>query len=504
MAREPLQDRDASGPSRHGGRDRPPASAVAAAPPGAGSEPRPAPRPAAVMSLQRRLLIYLLVCAPLVWGTALLISIRQARLEVNELFDSEIIRFARQVQATLHPQPGPPDDAPGPVREGAADMRDLVIGMWDGEDRPRLSDREGVELPLLRGTEGFVDLVLEGDDWRVYYLPSRPGGWRVAVGQRAIERDEMSYGMSLGQVLPWLLMLPVLLLAMAWAVRASLAPLRRLTGDLERREAADLQPLAEAPTPVELRPMVDAINGLLQRIRAAFERERRFTADAAHELRTPLAVLRAQWDVVRRARGEAERREAEAQLSAGIDRLDRLVMQMLALSRVEAREAAAPSREAIDWRPLVEQVASDCLPLAARRRVELAVEGLPEADAAVPTFPLRGDPALLAVMLRNLLDNALRYATPSTTVQLRFGADGLEVENAGVRLAPDQLARLGERFSRPDGQEEGGSGLGLSIASRVARRHALDLSWQPGSQGGLRVTVRRAGAGAGPAVAPVS
>jgi two-component system sensor histidine kinase QseC len=225
--------------------------------------------------------------------------------------------------------------------------------------------------------------------------------------------------------------------------------------------------------------MLQAMNGLFSRIEVTLERERRFTADAAHELRTPLAVLRAQWDVLRRAGGDDERRRAEAQLDAGMDRMDRLVTQMLALSRLEATDRLTQAAE-LRWEPIVEQAVSDVLPLAERRGIELACEWPPDDS---PPLPLRGDVALMSALLRNLLDNAVRYAPEGSTVQLRFGANTLQVENDGPPLPPDTLAHLGERFRRIDGQQESGSGLGVSIAMRIAALHGLALCYSARASG---------------------
>lgn len=448
------------------------------------------------MSLQRRLLVYLLVCAPVVWIVALVISIFGARHEVNELFDSEMIRLARQMQITMQPGVSTPFAAASSVAgdSGEADVNDLAVAVWDKQGHRLIADREGVLLPWREDSSGFTDVRIDDDDWRVYYLQSQDGAWLVAVGQRLFERDEVVFGLSFSQILPWLLMLPVLLVAMAWAVRRSLAPLHQLTGELQARHADDLRAMPPGKAPAELQPMVEAINALLHRIRAAFERERRFTADAAHELRTPLAVLRAQWDVVRRSTAGDERQRAESLLSAGIDRLDRLVTQMLALSRVEARAESRSSSPAgeqdIAWTPVVEQAINDCLPLAERRGVELAVEWPMAGRAAQHPFPVLGDPGLMNVLMRNLLDNAVRYAVPGSTVQVRVLAESLEVENDGAPLPAAQLARMGERFYRPDGQQEGGSGLGLSIVRRIAELHRLQVRWQAGAAGrGLKVTL---------------
>jgi two-component system sensor histidine kinase QseC len=448
------------------------------------------------VSLQRRLLVYLLVCAPVVWAAALVVSIQRARHEVNELFDTELIRLARQVLVALHPDvagglaPGATPPAPG--NTGAAEVEDLGLAVWDAQGRLLLADREGARLPRRPSASGFEDLALEGATWRVYYLRPADSQWLVAAGQKVHERDEIVFGLTSSQFLSWLLMLPVLLAAMAWAVRRALAPLRQLATELHERSADDLRPVPVAHAPAELKPAVTAMNGLFTRIEDTLARERRFTADAAHELRTPLAVLRAQWDVLRGAGNAAERSQAEQRLGLGLERLDRLVTQMLALSRVEAGRDIV--RGDVHWPGIVEQAFSDCLPLAERRRIELACEWPHEAMAPGALdrhpLPLLGDTHLLTVMLRNLLDNAVRYAPAGTQVVLRMETDHLSVENEGSPLGAGQLARLGERFFRPDGQDETGSGLGLSIVQRIATLHGLRVRFSARADGqGVRVMV---------------
>lgn len=449
------------------------------------------------MSLQRRLLTYLLLCAPLVWAAALFVSVDRARHEVNEMFDTELIRLARQVQLRWAPAPPggraalPPAPTPGSAGSGKADVRDLAIAVWDAEGQLILADGEGTRFAHRVEGAGFVDERIDGSLWRVYYLRSLAGDWLVAAGQKAYERDELVFSLTASQVVPWLLVLPLLLLIMAWAVRRALAPVRQLTSELQGRRAEDLHPVAEGRAPAELKPLVGAMNGLFARIEAMLARERRFTADAAHELRTPLAVLRAQWDVVRRARSASERAEAEAKFSAGIERMGRLVGQMLALSHLESASAASLTTE-VQWPAIVEHAMSDCLALAERRRIELACEWPPRGRHPMP---LLGDAHLLTVLLRNLLDNAVRYAPRGTAVTLRIAEDQIEVENAGEPLSPDQLARLGERFYRPAGQQESGSGLGVSIVRRIAGLHGLEVAFSTGANGqGVRVLLSFAAA----------
>lgn len=451
------------------------------------------------MSLQRRLLIYLLVSGPLVWALAMAISVNRARHEVNELYDTEMIRLARQVQATLVASVqvaalGMADAGriAGAGSAGGADVRDMATAIWNRAGRLILSDREGALLPRLADRSGFVNLELEQRPWRVYYLQSADNSWLVAAGQRADERDELVMALTWSHLGSWLLMLPLLIGAMVWAVRRAMAPVRILTRDLQGRSADELAALPEAQAPAELRPMVAAINGLFARIDDTLARERRFTADAAHEIRTPLAVLRAQWDVLRRSAGSEERQAAERKLAAGFERMDRLVTQMLQLSRLENASLPPAAGFAVDWQTVVTDALSDCLGLCERRSIELDCEW-PASDA--PALPLRGDRQLVTAMLRNLVDNAARYSPQGGTVSLRFTESTLEVCNDCAPIDPAQRRRLGERFFRPDGQEEGGSGLGLSIVQRVAALHGLRVEFGAlDGDCGMRVRVTRAAA----------
>lgn len=448
------------------------------------------------MSLQRRLMIYLLVCAPLVWAAAVGLSVNRSRHEVNELYDTELMRLARQIQATMLPalplqgMQGqatlPPLPQAGQPDAGAGDVRDLAVAVWDRDGNLLISDREGEGLPFRASAVGFSDETVAGQAWRVYYLPSPSGQWLVGVGQGLYERDEVVFGLVASQILPWLLVLPVLLLAMAWAVRRALAPIHELKSDLQARDGGDLAPVPAERAPAELRPLLGAMNSLFERIGGLMARERRFTADAAHELRTPLAVLRAQWDVVKRSKSDSERAQAQRQMDEGFTRMDRLVTQMLALSRAESATSELLGTE-IDWPPIVEQVMGDCLALADRRRIELACEW---PASTRPALPLIGNTHLLTVLLRNLMDNAARYAPPGSTVWLRMGSTQIEVENGGGPLSAEQLAGLGQRFHRPPGQQEGGSGLGVSIARRIAALHGLEIVYDAGAGDAVRAIVR--------------
>jgi two-component system sensor histidine kinase QseC len=446
------------------------------------------------MTLQRRVMLFLLLSAPLVWAAGLFYGLGNAREEINELFDTQQVRIAQQLQALLpalsgDTSPARPAQAPAATALGNADLDELSIAVWNRQGQLLLADREGALMPYRSGADGFIDHRLGDQDWRTYYLRAASGEWLVAVGQLAKERDELVHALLAGQLLPWVLTLPLLLLAMAAAVRHALKPVRELAQALEQRSSDDLRPLPAQDVPGDLLPLVTAMNGMLRRVELTMEHERRFTADAAHELRTPLAALQSQWDAARlvAAQSGSGPSATEAKITEGVARLSRLVTQMLSLSRLE-HHGAFVRHAPIDWPALVEQVLSEVLPLAERGAVELACEW--PAQGAAPLLHA-GDSGLLAMLLRNLLDNAVRHAPSGGQVRLRLASDSIEVIDEGPGMAEDQLPRLGERFFHVPSAGHIGSGLGLSIAVRIAALHGLRLDWRNAAPRGFVARLRR-------------
>jgi two-component system sensor histidine kinase QseC len=446
------------------------------------------------MTLRRRLLVLLLLAAPLLWLLTLLLTVLLVRKEINELFDTQQLRLARQVLALLPAEPRALAGsalAPMPTATGGygeAEAADMAVAVASTDGSLLLTDREGPRMPLAAPT-GFTDLFIGADEWRVYTLLSADGRWRVVVGQMSEERDEVLQDLLASQALPGLIALPLLLLAMTWAVRRALSPLAALRGELLARRPTDLRPLDAAQAPGELQPLLEATNALMARVEQALVQERRLTADAAHELRTPLAALRAQWEAAQAATDPQVRAQAQRQVGEGVDRLSHLVSQLLTLARAESEPLTADAP--VDWPRAVQDALSDCLPLMDERASEVEVSW---PEHGIAPLPLTGSTLLMGTLLRNLIDNALRYAPRASTVQLRFTADALVIEDRGPGLPPEALARLGDRFYRPPGQAQTGSGLGVSIVRRIAQLHGLTTDVAARDDGpGLRVVVRRAG-----------
>jgi len=308
----------------------------------------------------------------------------------------------------------------------------------------------------------------------------------VQVAERHALRDELAQSVANHLMHPLAVALPVLGLLIWLSVTAGLLPLGALALQVQRRAPDNLAPLPEPQVPREVAPLVHALNALFERLRTSFEQERRFTADAAHELRTPLAALKTQAQVAQAATSQQALRHALDQIVVGVDRATRLVEQLLMLARLDP-QASLPAAEPLSLPQLAAACVAQLAPMAAQRDVDLAQE-------APDTAMVRGDAALLSALVRNLLDNAIRHAPPGSEVELsvRGAADSvlLRVCDRGPGIPAAQRQRVLERFYRIDGVSGEGSGLGLSIVQRIVQLHGATLRLEPGEGGqGLCVEV---------------
>lgn len=253
------------------------------------------------------------------------------------------------------------------------------------------------------------------------------------------------------------------------------------------RNAQSLQPVSEQ-VPAETLPLVQSLNALLARVAESLAREQRFTADAAHELRSPLAALKVQAEVLAMSSDEAEQQHHLGNIHESIDRANRLTEQLLTLARLDPMQAL-PDAQPIDWQRIGHQALQSVNLQAREKRVQLKLEC---ACGFGQVFPPLGNEVLLQLMLRNLLDNAIRYSPPNSHVTLTLAANGLSVCDEGPGIAAEHLPRIRERFYRPPGQSQQGSGLGLSIVERIADLHGLRLDLVNADERGLCVHMIKA------------
>lgn len=448
------------------------------------------------LSLRLRLILLFGMLALVTWLVASVVAWHQTRHNINEVFDTQQMLFAKRLAATgvgdmlLQNHEVRLPETKKLVRKGERGHTDddaLTFAIFDLQGKMLLNDGEnGKKIRFDKNTQGFTDSEINNDDdqWRLLWLTTADGRFRIAVGQEYDYRNDMAWNLVSGQLLPWLGCLPILLLAMMVMIGLELRPLRRVADDLHRRAPDDASPISTDRVPCEVLPLVESLNSLFTRTGDMLVRERRFTSDAAHELRSPLAALRVQTEVVQLSGEDTEMREHALQnLTTSIDRATRLVDQLLTLSRLESF-GSLDELEQIDWAGLISQTlgAQDATAHAKGIALRFEQTGTPAA--------MEGQSLLLSLMLRNLVDNAVRYSPAGSVVTVRLNGQEIDVEDQGPGISDEHLARLGERFYRPPGQEQTGSGLGVSIVKRIAQLHGLRVVYRNRAEGGLQVEVR--------------
>lgn len=335
----------------------------------------------------------------------------------------------------------------------------------------------------LAAMRGFSSVDIEGTGFRVFTLAADDGSATIHVAQPLTQRTALARSGAVRLLLPGAVLMALLVLAVAWSVRSTIAPVVRYARMLDERAADAELPLSANELPRELQPIVRAINGLLARVRDALIRERTMTADAAHELRTPLAALRLQAQVARRSTGYAERAAALDELLEGTDRATRMVDSVLTLARFDARQGGDLARARVDLSILGKVVAHEFQPLADQQGIRLTLN--------LANITMFGDEDALAIALRNLVNNALRHARTEIQVDVGYGTDCavLAVRDDGTGFSPQVAERAFDRFFRgPDKSGTGGgTGLGLALVRRIADLHHGVVRIVPGIRGGAGV-----------------
>lgn len=439
-------------------------------------------------SLRKRLLWFVLVAILLAAVLQAITAYRSALQQADAMFDDHLQQVARSLGGSIQFGNGAPPGFPPSINEGEPGF-EIYVQVW-GPDGTQLYRSTRSALPP-RTVLGFSDVESSGNRYRVYSLQTPLQ--TVQIAQDLSARAARAQSLALRAVLPFALLTPLLMLAVWWIINRSLAPVERARRQLAGRAADDFSPLLNRDLPDEVRPLVDELNLLFGRVRGAFEAQKNFVADAAHELRSPLTALKLQAQALRQTDAEPHAREAGvARLNQGIDRAIRLVEQLLVLAREEG-SAVVPASEVVDLNEIVRLAVSDVLPQSQLKQIDLGLHK--QAAILVP-----GQPDALRMLLRNLLDNAIKY-TPAqgrvdVSLETHEGQVVLTVEDSGPGIASDDLPRVFDRFFRAgDTQPETGNGLGLAIVKTIADRHGATLHLDRSERlGGLRVTLRMAAA----------
>lgn len=442
------------------------------------------------ISLQARLTL-LVLCTVLLFGSlASYETYNTALHEADEIFDAQLAQFAQSLvvlSATFDDEQAEP--MPPPIHKYQQTLA-FQVEITNRESPRTLLRSNNISsmLPAQKPAEGFSNGEWQGERWRYFRLLDARNGFDVLVGQSDKARKELAQEVAWHNIAPFLFGLPLLPFFSMLAIYFGLRPLSNLTESLRQLSPEQLNPITVHNAPKEIAPVVDALNILLGRIARTIENERRFTADASHELRTPIAALHAQIQAAQLSDNKEDRIECLAKALQGADRMGHLIGQLLTLSRLD--ETLSPINfEPVNFAEITQECCAELAENALSKNIEIGFS--PEAH---PAFS--GSPDMLRIMLRNLLDNAIRY-TPEgghMEVALHLADDGqqveLEIADSGIGVADKQLASLGQRFNRINPTMADGVGLGLSIVQRIAEIHHAKVKFnRAATLGGLSVTV---------------
>jgi len=415
---------------------------------------------------------------------AALVSFGDARHEISEVLDAHLAQTASLVLA----QSGGREDEIDTDHAKVLHQfnRRVMFQVWEDGRILRAHSQNAPDTPLSHVRSGFSDVEIAGARWRVFSEWNPRQRSLVQVAEQMRERDELATAISRNLIVPLAIALPILAVGIWAAVGRATRSLTLVNQQVEVSAAESLTPIDIAHAPLEISGLVANLNALFERVRGLIDRERRFTADAAHELRTPLAAIRAQAQVARGALEPGERTHALDAVIAGCDRAAHVVEQMLTLARLDA-DSAAFEPATVDLDAVLKTTLADLAPAALAKGMDI---GLAQERPVV----VSGDAGLLAILFRNVIDNAIRYSPRQTKIDVALDVGErharVRVTDAGPGIPPEERAKVSQRFYRRVGLEGSGSGLGLSIARRILDLHHGTLEFETASRaGGLQVTI---------------
>ncbi|MEO8598615.1 MAG: ATP-binding protein, partial [bacterium] len=375
-------------------------------------------------------------------------------------------------------------------RDGDKDQQGkaLPFQVWDDDGRLLLHNASAPDIGF-RASQGFDTLKVQDKTWRTLALRNKKQGFQVRVFQDVEQRDHLAEDIMRRMLSPLLFALPGLALLIWLSIGRGLQPLQSLSRAIGARSADKLDLITLQSVPKEVQALVASLNGLLQRLSHSMDQERRFTADAAHELRTPLAAIKVQAEVALAAQDKQQQDQALHGIIEGINRTTRLSAQLLMLARLDHLTPESQHTIALD--ELARQCAARYADSALDRDIDLSVS-VNTADNT--TCQICGDPVLLEALIGNLIDNAIHYTQPQGCIEI--GIQGaaehviLTVKDDGPGLSQQDKERVLHRFYRAEGNGASGSGLGLSIVERIAQVHGATLALETGLHGrGLGVRI---------------
>ena len=444
------------------------------------------------LSLKLRLIILFVLIAGVFGAIAGAMSWLETREKIDEFFDTYQIALARQLAAADWEFSSPlvqKQTNQNLKHIAHADDEDEAIGfavfIKDGQ-KVFHDDENGKYFTYTPVIGSYVEQIVDGEQWRIVWVYSADNKFVIAVGQELEYREDIAWDMAEEFITPWGIGLALLLIVMILVIAYELSPLAKLAKEVQDRKEGDLSPIGAAKLPKEILPLINAMNALLKQTEQMLNRERSFISDSAHELRTPLSALKVQLEVLEMSMSdEQERTKAMQKMEQGISRCSRLVEQLLALSKIDTTSAAQLNEDhIIDWKLLIAQILDDYAEKIEEKSLQVDLD-----LGSLAPFE-KGNSVLAALLIRNLVDNAIKYSPKGAIIRVEMTNGKLQVMNSQTTVEEKNLALLGQRFFRPAGQKETGSGLGLSIVRKIAEFYDCNVQFQ-NTENGFCVTIAR-------------
>ena len=435
-------------------------------------------------SIRNRLLWSLLGAVGSLWLIAIVVSYFDAHRELDQLFDAHLAQSAQLLSGQAGHELLELEELE--QRELQQYAQQFAVQLWDA--RGRLLLRIG-PAPTSRFSDvehGFSDATIDAQHWRVFSDWDVEHQILVQMAEPHAARERLAAQIAVNAMLPMIAALPLMGMLIWWMVHRGLEPIRRIGEEVAQRQAGNLETLHVSAAPVEVQPLIERLNALFRRIERSMENEKRFTADAAHELRNPVAAICAQAEASL-ASGDAQSAfDGLSRIGESAARLSRLVGQLLALARLDANADRLALND-LDLVRVTRQTLADLAPGLMQRGASVEFEA-PESAM------VRGDPGLLEIVIRNLIDNAVRHGGAdiriSVTIVIQEARAELTIADDGPGVAPEMRSQLGRRFLRAAQRGTEGSGLGLSIVERIVALHGASIRYGSGpGERGLHVQI---------------
>lgn len=458
-----------------------------------------------IPSIRTFLLINLLLSVTLITSFAVIANLFLEHKEVQSYLDQQLAVKAFNIQAFISGYltnrsqlqevqkkiSNVPQLTDQSLKQQFPNYEELQFQIWDKEGKLLVSSATppaDSSFPLVSRLIGFSDRWVNGQPWRFFVTTDPDTGITVVVSEKYELREALETHITRDSIFIMLISYPFLGILIWLIVGRGLDSLKKVASEVRNREFSYLEPVDTESVPAEIKPMIDELNELFQRLGQAFEREKRFAADAAHELRTPLAALKAHAQVAAKAATDEERNEALRKVLVSVDRSTHVVQQLLTLSQM-VPEASHGEHLSVDLIKQATEVVADLAPIAIAKNTEIEL-------IAPPTIaPIVGFPTAINILLRNLVDNAIRYTPSGSLIRVMIEEDDenviLKVIDNGPGIPPELRGRVFERFFRILGNKTTGSGLGLGIVQQIAGLHKAEVSLDVPPAGiGLQVTVK--------------